>query len=547
MAIHLQNIKKYVFYPLIRARVCRVWIPKQNGQATNFNCLFVNREGGTIQGSAKSRDVAHFSSIITEGDYYEVKNFYTFENRYMNIVVSHEAVIDLKSDTKVTHLNSLPLSIPRYYFNFMDFTHVLNKGKESRLLTDVLGRLKAIQPIEKILVRGQTLEDKREFILENIRGEELRITLWGDIARSFDEASLAEQDSPVIVAFAGFRVSEFSGSANLIGTAASLWYFNPDIPELLAYKHYYAQIPVDIHQLPPSSRAILSLETQINESRRTIREILCMDPFEHKNERFTCKAFIVDYDLFKGWWCESCPDCNKPLSGLPNNLRCMEHDYPTSTPVPWFRINCIVRDGQDVTNFLLSGKTVEYFFNASAHHLVFDKKFTDPFIVPPQMIEKLNKTKIFQLRFGAYKSVLSRCEIYVCNIFDDIATEAYINPASPIKVADATGPIATGVGSSIPFTSPTPNLTDPLSVDQSQKHTSPQKDTFHDSCHRQSKRALIFNDSGPHDSTQLPQPRPLKDYADSSKEHLCEDDDTPGPGLSKKQHLSISSTEKEKN
>jgi replication factor A1 len=132
-----------------------------------------------------------------------------------------------------------------------------------------------------------------------------------------------------------------------------------------------------------------------------------------------------------------------------------------------FRINCIVSDGQDVTNFLLSGKTAEYFFNASAHHLVFNKKFTDPFIVPPQMIEKLNKTKIFQLRFGAYKSVLNRCEIYACNIFDDIATEASINPTSRIKVADATGSIATDCGSSILVTPPTPNLADPLSVDQS--------------------------------------------------------------------------------
>ena len=68
--------------------------------------------GGAMQGSAKSRDVAHFSSIITEGEYYEVKNFYTFENRYMNVVVGYEAVIDLKSDTKVNRLNSLPLSIP---------------------------------------------------------------------------------------------------------------------------------------------------------------------------------------------------------------------------------------------------------------------------------------------------------------------------------------------------------------------------------------------------------------------------------------------------
>lgn len=56
----------------------------------------------------------------------------------MNTVVSHEAVIDLKSDTKVTRLDSLPLSIPRYYFNFTNFTHVLNKGKESRLFIGIL-------------------------------------------------------------------------------------------------------------------------------------------------------------------------------------------------------------------------------------------------------------------------------------------------------------------------------------------------------------------------------------------------------------------------
>jgi len=136
-----------------------------------------------------------------------------------------------------------------------------------------------------------------------------------------------------------------------------------------------------------------------------------------------------------------------------------------------FRINCIVSDGQDVTNFLLFSKTTEYFFNASAHHWVFNKKFSDPFIVPPQMIEKLNKTKIFQLRFGVYKSVLNKCEIYVYKIFHDIATEAYIDSTSPIKVANTIGPIATDAGSSIPVTPPTPNLADPLSVDQSQIQT----------------------------------------------------------------------------
>nr|XP_034896322.1 uncharacterized protein LOC118034965 [Populus alba] len=168
------------------------------------------------------------------------------------------------------------------------------------------------------------------------------------------------------------------------------------------------------------------------------------------------------------------------------------------------------------------------------------------------MIEKLNKTKIFQLRFGAYKSVLGRCEIYVCNIFDEIPTKASVSPPSPIKNIDTPASITSAAGSSRTFTPSTPNVADPLDVDQSQiqtpasqQDTSPQKDTFHDSCHRQSKRALTFNDVEPHDSTQLPHPKPFNE--DSSKEHLYKDDDNPAPQLSKKQRLSVSSPEKETN
>ena len=39
-----------------------------------------------------------------------------------------------------------------------------------------------------------------------------------------------------------------------------------------------------------------------------------------------------------------------------------------------FRLECIVTDGEDVTNFLLFGKTAENFFGSSAHHYVYDKK-----------------------------------------------------------------------------------------------------------------------------------------------------------------------------
>jgi replication factor A1 len=83
-----------------------------------------------------------------------------------------------------------------------------------------------------------------------------------------------------------------------------------------------------------------------------------------------------------------------------------------------------VTDEKDVTNFFLSGKTAENFFNTSAHHLVYDKNYFDPYTAPPQMTQVLNKIKIFQLRFGAYKSAINRCDIFVTNVFDEATTQS---------------------------------------------------------------------------------------------------------------------------
>jgi replication factor A1 len=85
-----------------------------------------------------------FATSIIEGDYYQISGFYTFENRYTNSVVAHEAVIDLKFDTKVARLNPLTPQVPRHYFNFIDFALLLTKGKGSRTLTGMNNKKKKI-------------------------------------------------------------------------------------------------------------------------------------------------------------------------------------------------------------------------------------------------------------------------------------------------------------------------------------------------------------------------------------------------------------------
>jgi replication factor A1 len=150
--------------------------------------IFLNK-GNAIQGSTKVRDTAHFASIITKSDNLKIKGFYTYENcnmlwtmkllftlsltpRSLDLFLSHFPFHDTTLISLIPHI-SLPkkndhnflqvffnvtLCNPLYrarFHSFCSYTYSIN-------FIDVLWRLKAIQPIEKVLVWGQTLEDIRE-------------------------------------------------------------------------------------------------------------------------------------------------------------------------------------------------------------------------------------------------------------------------------------------------------------------------------------------------------------------------------------------------
>jgi replication factor A1 len=126
-----------------------------------------------------------------------------------------------------------------------------------------------------------------------------------------------------------------------------------------------------------------------------------------------------------------------------------------------FKVDCIVTDGNDVATFLMVGKTVENFFGSSAHCYLYDKGFID--CIPPPMIEKLNKDKIFQLRFRAFRSVVNRCDIIVTNVFDDIVTaEAPPLPDEPelhivdVPLNNQAASSSSKVASPLDPTTPTP-------------------------------------------------------------------------------------------
>ena len=56
------------------------------------------------------------------------------------------------------------------------------------------------------------------------------------------------------------------------------------------------------------------------------------------------------------------------------------------------------------------------------------------------MTQALNKMKIFQLRFGAYKSAINRCDIFVTNVFDESIGQSSVIQSEQFGAESSTTP-----------------------------------------------------------------------------------------------------------
>ncbi|KAB2626346.1 hypothetical protein D8674_018006 [Pyrus ussuriensis x Pyrus communis] len=111
-----------------------------------------------------------------------------------------------------------------------------------------------IERLEPIQV-NQRIYHKCDMVIQNIRlsllhnkilnyfgcllylyEEEANITLWLDIAHSFFSLSLETLAQPTIADFTSLKVKLFLENIVLNNTSSTLFFIDPDIPELNSYK-----------------------------------------------------------------------------------------------------------------------------------------------------------------------------------------------------------------------------------------------------------------------------------------------------------------------
>ncbi|RXH97532.1 hypothetical protein DVH24_007878, partial [Malus domestica] len=183
---------------------------------------------------------------------------------------------------------SVFLPIPHHRFFLQDYNTLYPCLNNVDILTDVIGRISVVQTLESKQI-NKRIAYKCDVRIENIRKEEVMVTLWGDIGEAFSSLSMDAFSLPVVVVFT-------------------------------------------------------SLKAEFLHIAKTIDELAFLDLDLHKDDTFLCKASIKCFDTrFDGWY-SACPHCVKQMHKDLTSGQLICQNHPNQIPTLWYKVNLILED-----------------------------------------------------------------------------------------------------------------------------------------------------------------------------------------------------------
>ncbi|XP_050125614.1 uncharacterized protein LOC126602788 [Malus sylvestris] len=179
------------------------------------------------------------------------------------------------------------------------------------------------------------MEKIYEVKLQNIRKEDVNLTLWGDTAKTFDFKALEHLTPPVLGVFTSLKVRQFRENIVLNSSISTMIFINPDIPEAAPYKAIFVGPAHSVKMLSTSARQLMGSEQLENAEKMSVQDLNILDPDLYKNTSVLCRAAVTRFDTHAGWWYKACPCCYKQLRKDENNdmLICVKHNV--QIPLPW--------------------------------------------------------------------------------------------------------------------------------------------------------------------------------------------------------------------
>ncbi|KAL3633827.1 hypothetical protein CASFOL_022589 [Castilleja foliolosa] len=404
----VRDIEQHQIPQTIEIRVLRKWISK--GKKEELCYQFIDTYGDCIEATAEVKDIEYFDSIIQLQSCYKVSGYICTSPRTYMATVEHRASLVIGRKAKfdpVTNSN-----IPTTYFNFATYESIKTRIKDTKLLTDYIGR------VEKNYMQSTgTGKLLQKTLLQDEMERKVEITLWPDMRHLIGDDVIPGD----IVAITSTFVTEYNGLLQLESTYLTTVAVNPDVLQTIEHVNRLKALPAVQH-------------TQTHDKIVTIMDLKQSSQQNIQSPKnFVCEAKIKEIHEDRGWYYVQCSKCSSKLypqqgSGMWTFV-CKDDD--DITPNFRYSVNATIIDATGSADAVFFNESMQEMLNISCEDMVTKHaNATDPKIVPQLLRSAIDTPRLLHLTLKNDGKI-------------------FVNNVSEVTSATATQSTTTGPGTSM--------------------------------------------------------------------------------------------------
>ncbi|KAL6203826.1 hypothetical protein ACLB2K_027525 [Fragaria x ananassa] len=291
----------------IRVRVSRVWRPRfrRTEKYDGLHYVLVDQNGDSVHALIDEDQHNDMTQTVELGQLYDIYRFSTHQDFRTFRVLQNETVVHFNGSTVFVKINEVSPPVPQHAFRLIKLEDLQTERESKEIMADVYGCIKSVKvPHEQPLRNKNKVETKCEITVQNMRRETLNITLWGDIARSFDIGTVQRSPPPVLAVFTSLLLAEYNEHVVASNSNHTCVFFNPPIPARGEYMIEFSKTGDKVRIIGAiSSHQTTKGVEQPNQV--TVSELNALNPIDYMEKPVFCSASIRRFSP-NGWWYRIC-------------------------------------------------------------------------------------------------------------------------------------------------------------------------------------------------------------------------------------------------
>lgn len=249
----------------VRIRISRMWdaVNSNNNEFISLDMILIDEQNNAIHAVIRKNVAKKFKHLLQEGHLYALSNFQVDTCNATYRPIHAEKKIIFLLTTKIKELEETEISIPSHKFEFVDYDTILQRFNKHVQLSDIIGKVVGIGPIEHPYIKGSNVS-MRNINVITTEGNKIRLTLWGSIANQVEDNFCTDNAGPVIIVVTSLIVKAFKGENYLSSTSGTKVYINLDIPETARFMDKQVEDTHSIQEMPRQFKSQKTIEEEMN-------------------------------------------------------------------------------------------------------------------------------------------------------------------------------------------------------------------------------------------------------------------------------------------